>query len=95
MHQNFKLILYALIINKHYTEWIKECVCNVEDRHCMLRLCENCPTLIQMQDLIRQQIQVQEEHEPEEEEFLEETAKFRQWKTTDRTELVVQICTRS
>ncbi|KAK3909774.1 DNA polymerase IV [Frankliniella fusca] len=95
IHQNFKLVVYALNIKKHYTELIEECVCNVEDRCCMLRLCENCPTLIQIQDLIRHQIQVPEGLESEEEEFLKETVKFRQWKTTDRTEMVVQICKRS
>ncbi|XP_034246667.1 uncharacterized protein LOC117648316 [Thrips palmi] len=96
-HQNFKLILYALNIKIHYSELIKLCVCNIEDRCCMLKLCENCPSLEQVQETIRRQIQVPEQlqFEHEEFEFLEGTIKFRQWKSTDKTEMLVQICKRS
>lgn len=97
-HQNFKLIMHALNIKKHYSDLIKLCVCDDKNRECMLRRCEDCPNLEAVQQIIRQQIEVEFEDifdEDEEFEFLEAEVKFRQWKSTDRTEMVVQICKRS
>ena len=101
IHQNFKLILYALNIKMHYRDLIKLCVCDSEDRSCMLRLCEKCPTLNKVQEIIRKQITMPELPESEqfssddEYEYFEEMVKFRQWKSTDRTEMVAQLSPRA
>lgn len=51
-----------------------------------------------VQETIRQHTHVESENifdEDEEYEFLDAEVKFRQWKSTDRTEMIVQICKRS
>ncbi|XP_034255204.1 uncharacterized protein LOC117653549 [Thrips palmi] len=98
-HQNFKLLLYALNIKMDYRDLIKMCVCDSEDRSCMLKLCDKCPTSEEVQKILREQLTVPEElnsvSADEEYEFLEENIKFRQWKSTDRTEMIIQVSKRS
>ncbi|KAE8739899.1 hypothetical protein FOCC_FOCC014599 [Frankliniella occidentalis] len=105
-HQNFKLITYALDIPHHYRDLIPLCVCNTQDRACMLRICDQCPTVENIYEILRKQIKMPNlgigvpENElfstEDEFDFLEETVKFRQWKSADgRTEMVVQLCSRS
>ncbi|KAK3911370.1 Trigger factor [Frankliniella fusca] len=101
-HQNIKLLMYALNVKTHYRDLIKLCVCNIEDRSCMLKVCENCPNLDAVIEILKKQIVLPEFEESEDDsdnelyDYFEESIKFRQWKSVgDRTEMVVQICSRS
>ena len=42
-HQNAKLITAALPYKIEYKELLTKIVCNVENRNCMLHLCDSCP----------------------------------------------------
>lgn len=99
IHQNFKLVLHALNIRKHYRDLMKLCVCSLEDRTCMLKICETCPNLEKVQQIIRQEIPLPEIFdeftEEDEAHFFEEDVKFRQWKSTDRCEMLVAVSSRS
>ena len=102
IHQNFELILHALGLKMHFKELIKLCVCDTKNRDCMLRICENCPTIDMVQEIIRSKITMPELLEIDDElssddetEFFEEPITVRQWKSTDGTELTVQVLQRS
>ena len=100
IHQNFKLLIYALNIKTHYRDLIALCVYDTKDRCCMLRICEACPYLEQVKDIIKSQIKIPELSElqllstDDKYDFFNEIVKYRQWKSTDLTEMTAQICSR-
>ncbi|KAK3917885.1 DNA replication and repair protein RecF [Frankliniella fusca] len=103
-HQNFKLLSHALNMKTYYRNLIALCVCNIEDKSCMLRICDKCPTVEEIEDILKGQIEIPYIPDLPEDEFssdfeynfFEETVKFRQWKSVDgRTEMVVEVCSRA
>jgi len=101
-HQNIKLILFALNIKIHYRTLINRCVCDSENRSCMLRICEHCPNLEDVKKTIKLHVTLPQlpDSEPlsseDEFDYFDETVKFRQWKSTKGvTEMVAQVCSRS
>lgn len=92
MHEDMKLILSALNVTISYRDIIAALVCNEESRMCMLRLCSKCPTVRQIVEHLEQIIVRDENHV--EEDFMDEMIEYNQWKSTDRTELVTQVCSR-
>jgi hypothetical protein len=77
---------------------MKYCVCDVEERECMLRLCGQCPSLKDVEEIFNGLIprpEYGEDDADSDDDFLEEEVQFKQWKSTDRTEMVTNICKRS
>lgn len=83
-HQNVKLLLNAIPIKETYHDLIKIITCNINNRACMLRLCDNCPPSSMLQTHLEREI---EDFDPD------ETVQYSQWVSTDRMTLIVQINT--
>lgn len=69
-HQNFKLLSHALNMKTHYRNLIALCVCNTEDKSCMLRICDKRPTVEEIADILKGQIEIPHFPDLPEDEFL-------------------------
>ncbi|KAE8737649.1 hypothetical protein FOCC_FOCC016886 [Frankliniella occidentalis] len=94
---------YALGINDDCSEVIALFVCDPKIRECMLNICEKCQRLHAVQALLQKRVLqnvsgdflVDPDDEDDIDAYLKEKVEYKQWKSTDRTELVSQICSRS
>jgi hypothetical protein len=89
IHQNVKLLTHALPGIKadrqpdptDYKYLLSLMVCDIEKWNCMLRSCENCPGVELVKDHVEMLFETAELYK-------DDTVKFSQWVSTDRTELV-------
>ena len=89
IHQNVKLMLSAIGLERTYHEIIEMIVCSRESKICMIHRCNNCPGIEAAENFLQQnmtQTHGQEYENDEDEE--ERTIDFKQWTTTDRTDLL-------
>ena len=80
IHQNVKLLTHVLPSTDH-KYLLSLMVCDVGSRNCMLRSCENCPGVEFVRDHVAALFETAEIDS-------DDTVKFSQWISTDRTELV-------
>ena len=90
IHQNVKLILGAIGLEKLYYEIIEIIVCSRESKICVIHKCNLCPGIQVVQNFLMQFLkQTQEPEEDYESDENEElTIDFKQWTTRDRTDLL-------
>ena len=82
IHQNLKLLLYAIPIKETYQDLIKVITCNTINNVCVLCLCDKCPSSSLLQTHLESEI---EDFDPN------EIIQYRQRVSTDRMSLVVQV----
>ena len=80
-HQNAKLITASIPENISYKDILEKLVCSVENRDCMLHLCENCPGKDALEDYLSE-IFANNDYDTD------DTIVYKQWVHTDRTSLV-------
>ena len=90
IHQNVKLMLSAIGLEKSYYQIIEMIVCSREFRECMIHRCNLCPAIQVVQNFLMQFLKQAQEPEEyfESDENEELTIDFKQWTTTDRTDLL-------
>ena len=90
IHQNVKLILGAIGLEKLYYEIIEIIVCSRESKICVIHKCNLCPGIQVVQNFLMQFLKQtqkpEEDYESDENEEL--TIDFKQWTTRDRTDLL-------
>ena len=79
-HQNVKLISAATPLKIYYKELMALCVCEINSRNCMFRLCENCPSKSEIKEKL---FNFFLENDYEE----NDTVSYKQWLSTDRAAL--------
>ncbi|KAE8737051.1 hypothetical protein FOCC_FOCC017492 [Frankliniella occidentalis] len=74
-------------------------VCNTDNRECMLRLCTECKSIQQISEMFYEFVNTGMcaalSNLEDEEDFYAEQVEYKQWKSTDRTDLVTEVCSRS
>ena len=80
-HQNVKLLTAAIPGKQDYKNILSKLVCSLENRTCMLHLCELCPGKIVVQDYLAE---VFNSHDFDDEDIVT----YKQWVHTNRTTLV-------
>ena len=106
IHQNLKLMLDAVNLEKSYHELIDMIVCSRESKTCMVRRCSLCPGIIPIEEYLTEKLirgatdsdvlnlDSEDDLSYDDVNCEEETEiKFKQWTTTDRAELVSQSST--
>ena len=78
-HQNIKLMISAIDKDIDYKDLMSMCVCNVNNRDCMLHHCDICPESSILKSFLNKKIDEKETDTME--------IKFKQWKNTDRSTL--------
>ena len=96
-HQNLKLMLTAVKLDKVYHELIQMIVCSSENKVCMTHMCEKCRGIYQLENYLEIKLMNSIDDEfagfddieaLEDEE--EEIVTFKQWVSTDRADLITQ-----
>ena len=95
IHQNVKLMLSAISLEKEYHELLEMIVCNRDSKECMVHRCPSCPGVDNLIGFLRRKFSSNSEENETDEESSEdedddETVTFKQWTTTDRAELISQ-----
>ena len=81
-HQNAKLMCSFLPDNQYtYENLMKLCVCSLENRNCMFRLCSDCPDRTALSATL---VTVFENNDFD----IDSTVSYKQWVSTDRSSLV-------
>lgn len=80
-HQNAKLMVNAVPTQDDYKHLLKEMVCNLESRECMLHLCDSCPGKDGLQNYL---MTVFTNNDMD----MDDMITYMQWVYTDRTTLV-------
>ena len=90
IHQNVKLMLSAIGLEKSYNEIIEMIICSRESKVCMIHRCNLCPGIQVVQNFLMQFLKQAQEPEEyfESDENEELTTDFKQWTTTDRIDLL-------
>ena len=90
IHQNVKLMLSAIGLEKSYNEIIETIVCSRESKVCMFHRCNLCPGIQVVQNFLMQFLKQAQEPEEyfESDENEELTIDFKQWTMTDRNHLL-------
>lgn len=99
IHQNVELLLHAVGSKLTSSDIISKLVCDPTSKICMLRECKDCPSGEEFDRILRKlldpnfeepNIEEAEESDDEdqEEESEENVIEFKQWVSTDRTELI-------
>lgn len=78
IHQNVELIIQGLGIKDTNSELMKRFVCDTENRDCMLKRCNNCPSIETVKEYLSQKCTYSED----------DMVVYSQWISVDRTELV-------
>ncbi|XP_047129865.1 uncharacterized protein LOC124809907 [Hydra vulgaris] len=89
IHQNVKLMLSAVGLEMSYHEIIEMIVCSRKSKVCMIHRCNSCPGIQAAQNFLQQYLT--QNDDPEEQydsDENEQSVDFKQWATTDRTELL-------
>ena len=76
-------MINAFPIKVNYKELLERISCNLDNRNCMLRNCNNCPNVEILKEYI---IELFNENNYNDDDII----KYRQWITTDRSELLIQ-----
>ena len=80
-HQNAKLLTDMIPQHSDYKYLLQKIVCNIENRNCMLHLCDSCPGKGELSNYLKL---VFEENEFD----LDDIVKYKQWVQTDRATLI-------
>ena len=82
IHQNVKLMINAVKLDKDQHELVDMLVCSRNFKECMIHRCINCPAQDLLEDYLHQQLH---DESDDDEDCL---VYFQQWTTVDRSELV-------
>ncbi|XP_065684929.1 uncharacterized protein LOC136097009 [Hydra vulgaris] len=89
IHQNVKLMLSAIGLEPSYHEIIEKIVCSRKSKVCMIHRCNSCPGIQHAQNYFQQYLaQNDDPKEQYDSDENEQSVDFKQWTTTDRTELL-------
>ena len=77
-HQNVKLLTMSLPLKFDYKDILKKVVCDINSRNCMQHVCENCPGLDGVRDVITNGFN-------ENNIVTDEEITYTQWISTDKT----------
>lgn len=80
-HQNGKLLVVAIPQNKDYKEILSKMVCDIENKYCMMNICENCPG----KNALKVYLEIIFSDENID---LDDDINYKQWVRTDRTALI-------
>ena len=81
IHQNVKLLVCAIPGQCTYKELMGKVVCNIDNRNCMLHLCDNCPGKEALSEYL---LQLFSDNDVDHDDMIS----YKQWLHTDRTTLV-------
>lgn len=97
-HQNFKLLLAAVKTKLTYKDVVSKITCDSSNPDCMYRTCPNCPKRNEIEKILEEllfpkdaDIVSSEEDEDEEEDYYS----YKEWTSTDRSELLTKRCSKS
>ena len=79
-HQNLKLMLSAIDPALYYVELMRMCVCDLQNKACMLKKCDSCPGIEKAKEFLDQLISAKFEED--------EMVSFKQWEKVDRSNLI-------
>ena len=85
IHQNVKLLLSAIGLEKSYHELIELIVCNRNSKICMIHRCEECPGIEEIQKYLNDYLLADTDDND-----INFDINFNQWVATDRSNLVAQ-----
>ena len=51
-HQNAKLMIAAVDKNLYYQDLMAMCVCDLQNKDCMMRHCDNCQNILVLKNFI-------------------------------------------
>lgn len=87
IHQNVKLLLYAVDPKLCYQDIISKVVCDSENLPCMIRSCFKCNSLDHIKNVLIESISANTDLN------CEDVISYKEWTQTDRAELVSKSCT--
>ena len=83
-HQNVKLLLSAIGLEDSYQTLIEMIVCNYESKVCMVHRCQDCPGILRVSHFLETYLRGKDD------EYIDSEVSFKQWVTTDRSNLTMQ-----
>ena len=86
IHQNVKLMISAVKLSKDYHELIDMLVCSRANRECMIRRCTSCPDDSTLKSYLENELYSNDDNGTDDDD--DSCIDYKQWKTTDRSELV-------
>ena len=100
IHQNTKLMLDAANLDSHYKELVDMIVCDEHSKECMVHRCRKCPGIESLHFYLtgiftrnKDQNESENDDDSDDDEELKEMITYKQWTTTDRSELISQTAT--
>ena len=88
MHQNVKLMLSAINLEKSCHSLIEMIVCNRDSKTCMVHRCQKCPGIKPVQQFLEDHLLQHDSENEDGEDPDEMEIDFKQWAKVDRTELL-------